>query len=65
MFLISKKLVFEKGMNSRGMGWNFLNYYISCGNCVIIMLEYIIEMSGNSVTLTFLKVTPYNRAALM
>ena len=65
MFLISKKLVFEKDMNPRGRGWNFLNYYISCGTRVIIMLEYITEMSGNSINLTFLKVTPYNRAALM
>ena len=65
MFLISKKLVFEMDMNPRGRGWNFLNYYISCGTCVIIMLEYITEMSGNSINLTFLKVTPYNRAALM
>ena len=65
MLLISKKLVFEKDMNPRGMGWNFLNYYISCGTCVIIMLEYITEMSGNSINLTFLKVTPYNRAAFM
>ena len=65
MFLISNKLVFEKNMNPRGMGWNFLNYYISCGTCMIIMLEYITEMSGNSINLTFLKVTPYNRAALM
>ena len=65
MFLISKKLVFEKDMNPRGGGWNFLNYYISCGTCVIIMLEYITEMSGNNMNLTFLNVTPYNRAAPM
>lgn len=65
MFLISKKLVFKKIMNPTVMGWNFLNYYISCGTCVIIMLEYITEMSGNSINLTFLKVTPYNRATLI